>query len=58
MTYRVWNSDRPHEINNLAQVSVREKKVRDVGRPKVGPDPFPDPCTVFVPGFETSIEAR
>ena len=50
MTCRLWNQDRPYEITNSAKVSFREKKARDVGRPNVGRDPFPDPSTVFAPG--------
>ena len=58
MTCRLWNPDRPYEITNSAEASIREKKVRDVVRPKVGHDPFPDSSTAFVPGVETGIEAK
>ena len=51
--YRLWDPERPHEITNSAEVSFREKSVRDVGRRKAGYDPFPDPGTLFVPGVET-----
>ena len=53
MTYRLWDPERPHEITNSAEVSFREKSARDVGCPKAGYDPFPDPGTLFVPGVDT-----
>ena len=53
MTCRLWDPGRPHELTNSAEISFREKSARDVGRPKAGYDPFPDPGTLFVPGVET-----
>ena len=58
MTYRLWDPKHPHEISNSGKISFREKSARDVGRPKAGYDPFPDPSTVFVPRVETDIEAE
>ena len=58
MTYRIRDPERPQEITNSGEVSFREKSARDVGRPKAGYDPFPDPSTVFVPRVETYIEAK
>ena len=51
VTYRLWNPDRPHGIIKLAEVSVREEKARDVGRPKVRHDPFPNLKTVLCQGW-------
>ena len=36
----------------------REKSARDVDRPKVGYDSFPDSSTILVPAVETDIEAK
>lgn len=58
LTYRLWNPDRRYEITNSAETSFRDKNARDVGRPKAGHDPFPDPSTAFVPGVESSIEEK
>ena len=55
MTYRLRDPERPHEITNSAEVSVREKSARDVGRPKAGYDPFPDEGTLSVQGVETEV---
>ena len=53
LTYRRWDPEQPHEITNSAEVSSREKSARNVGRPKAGYDPFPDPGNLFMPGVET-----
>ena len=58
MTYRVWDPERLKAITNSGEVSFREKRARDVGRPKAGYDPFPDRSTVFVPGVETDSETK
>ena len=58
MTYRLWDPERPHEIINSGEVSFCEKSARDVGRPKAGYDPFPDPGTLIVPGVENGERQR
>ena len=58
VTYNIWDPERMKEITNSGKVSFREKSSRDVGRPKAGYNPFPDPNTVFVPGVGADIEAK
>eukprot|EP00752_Nemacystus_decipiens_P002677 g2503.t1 len=57
-SYRLWDPTEPFKITNSAEVSFREKEMRDVVKPKGGKDPFPAPnMSVYQPGaVETTGE--
>ncbi|CAB1113561.1 unnamed protein product [Ectocarpus sp. CCAP 1310/34] len=56
-SYRLWDPAEPSKITNSAEVSFREKEMRDVVKPKVGRDPFPVPnTTIYQPGMAESNE--
>ncbi|CAB1113759.1 unnamed protein product [Ectocarpus sp. CCAP 1310/34] len=55
-SYRLWDVE-PSKITNSAEVSFREKEMRDVVKSKVGRDPFPVPnTTIYQPGMAESNE--
>ena len=58
VTYRPCDPERPQEVTSSEDLSFCEKSTRDVGRPKVGYDSFPDPSTLFVPSVQRDIEAE
>eukprot|EP00903_Cladosiphon_okamuranus_P021851 g20088.t1 len=56
-SYRLWDPSEPLKITNSAEVSFREKEMRDVIKPKLGQDPLPAPNSTFYrPGLVDSIE--
>lgn len=56
-SYRLWDPAEPFKITNSAEVSFREKEMRDVVKPKVGHDPFSTPNpTIYRPGAVESNE--
>ncbi|CAB1099484.1 unnamed protein product [Ectocarpus sp. CCAP 1310/34] len=56
-SYRLWDPSEPLKITNSVEVSFREKRMRDVIKPKLGQDPLPAPNSTFYrPGLVDSIE--